>query len=146
MNSRLVLPAVTTSVGGMWVIIGLTKYEWYMDGNPGSGFFPTIAGALLVLMSIIAMLGERKEKPPAYHLYFAYPVIAAVGVVLLAMLIGFFPAMTIYVFGWLFWFEKYSLKLSLVSTVGTVGALYGIFAVWLRVPFPAGKLLEGWLG
>jgi putative tricarboxylic transport membrane protein len=65
-----------------------------------------------------------------------------VSVVVLALLIGFFPALTLYVFGWIKWYEKYSWRLTILITVITIGAMYGIFAMWLRVPFPEGAVVE----
>jgi len=142
-NNRVILPFITAFLGGVWVFIGLSQYGWYTDGKPGSGFFPTITGALLLLMSILAVISESKLETPKFWIFHFHPIIMAVGVVLLAMLIGFFPALTLYVFGWLKWYEKYNLKTSLLATVLTITGMYGVFAMWLRVPFPVGFFIEG---
>lgn len=142
-NNRVILPFLTALLGGVWIFVGLSQYGWYTDGKPASGFFPTITGTLLVLMSILAIISESKLETPKFWKFHLYPVITAVAVVLLALLIGFFPALTIYVFGWLKWYEKYNMKTSVLTTVLTIAGMYGIFAMWLRVPFPAGIILEG---
>jgi hypothetical protein len=50
------------------------------------------------------------------------------------------------VFAWLKYYEKYGWKTSLLTTAATIGLVYGIFAVWLRVLFPVGLLFERILG
>jgi hypothetical protein len=142
-NNRVILPFLTVLLGGVWVIIGLGQYDWYADGKPGSGFFPTITGALLLLMSILAIVSESKLETPKFRIFHFYPIITAVGIVLFAMLIGFFPALTLYVFGWLKWYEKYNLKTTILTTILTIAGMYGVFSMWLRVPFPMGFFLEG---
>ncbi|MDC7239691.1 MAG: tripartite tricarboxylate transporter TctB family protein, partial [Spirochaetales bacterium] len=59
-----------------------------------------------------------------------------------AMIIGFFPAMFLFLEGWLKIYEKYSWKKSLPISIITTAALYGIFAMWLMVPFPAGVIFN----
>jgi hypothetical protein len=117
-----------------------------LNGKPGSGFFPVISGALLLAMSILAIIGEGKKDPPEFFLFHLHPLIAAIGMILLALIIGFFPALVLYAFGWLRWYEKYSWKTSILTTAIATISMYGIFAVWLRVPFPVGILFEGILG
>lgn len=141
-NSRVILPSMTTAVGVLWIFVGLTYHGWYVNDKPGSGFFPTIVGVLLVVMSIMAIVSESKEEPPEFLKSHLHPLLAAVAVVLLALLIGFFLALTLYVFGWLKVYEKYSWKISVTTTTITIAVVYGIFAMWLRVLFPAGLILE----
>jgi len=69
-----------------------------------------------------------------------YPLLAVVGVIFASMLIGFFPAMFLYLFFWLKLYEKYSLLFSSLTSVFTTGIMYGIFVMWLRVLFPSGYL------
>jgi hypothetical protein len=140
-SSRTILPVLTAALGILWTIVGFTQYGWFEAGRPLPGFFPIIVGVLTAGVSILAVLRERKASPPQFLLTHLYPLLAAVGVVLLAMLIGFFPALTLYVFGWLKGYEKYSWKFSVLSTAVTIGGVYGIFALWLKVPFPMGSLV-----
>lgn len=141
-NSRVVLPAASACIGILWVVVGLTKYGWYVDEKPASGFFPILIGGLLALIGFLAVLSERKQSAPSFISAYIHPLLAAVSVVIFALAIGFFPALTLYVFGWLRWYEKYSLRFSLVVTAITIALMYGIFSMWLRVPFPAGQLIE----
>jgi hypothetical protein len=141
-STRVILPVLTAIVGVLWIYVGLRYHGWYVDEKPGSGFFPTIIGGLLAFVSVLAVNGEFREDPPEFLKSHLHPLLAAVAVVLLALLIGFFPALTLYVFGWLKFYEKYSWKTSVVTTTITIAVVYGIFAMWLRVPFPVGWILE----
>jgi len=142
MNTRVVFPAASACIGILWVVVGLSKYGWYVDEKPASGFFPILIGGLLAFIGILAALSERKQSPPEFVSSYLHPLLAAVSVVFFALVIGFFPALTLYVFGWLRWYEKYSARFSLIVTAITIALMYGIFSMWLRVPFPMGQLFE----
>ena len=141
-NSRVIFPAVSVCVGVLWVVVGLSSYGWYVDEKPASGFFPVLIGGLLTLIGILAMWSERTHAAPQFISSYIHPLLAAVSVVFFALIIGFFPAVSLYVFGWLRWYEKYSIRFSLTVTAITIASMYGIFSMWLRVPFPIGKLFE----
>lgn len=142
MNSRIVLPAITSVLGAVWVYTGLMFHGWWVEGRAQGGFFPSIVGGLLVLVSVLAIISERRADPPEFWVSHVHPLLATVGVVGMAMLIGFFPALIVYVFAWLRWYEKYSWAFTGMVTVITVGLMYGIFSMWLRVPFPEGFILQ----
>jgi hypothetical protein len=139
-NTRLILPSVTTLLGILWTIVGIAKYGWWSEKGPTSGFFPIIIGALLALLSIFAIFKEKNVAAPVYVLKSIYPLLAVIGVIFAAMLIGFFPAMFLYLFIWLKLYEKYKLLFSSLTSIFTTGTMYGIFVMWLRVPFPTGYL------
>ena len=141
-NTRIILPIVTTGIGALWVLVGLIDHGWWVNGKPASGFFPTIIGALLVVVSVLVVIGESKVDPPGFIVSHLHPLMAAVAVVLLALLIGFFPALTLYVFLWLKVYEKHTWVFSLLTTAITIGAMFGIFSLWLSVLFPRGALVE----
>ncbi|MBF9018371.1 MULTISPECIES: tripartite tricarboxylate transporter TctB family protein [unclassified Oceanispirochaeta] len=140
-NTRVIIPAITFVLGLVWVIYGLTNYGWWDEG-PGSGFFPSIIGILTSGVSIIAFLEGKKMAPPEYIKASYLPFIAAFVTVGSAMIIGFFPAMFLFLQGWLKLIEKYSWKKSLPISVITTAILYGVFAMWLMVPFPEGLIFN----
>lgn len=142
MNSRMILPSVTAVLGAVWVYTGLTFHGWWVDGRAQGGFFPSIVGGVLVFVSILAIINERRADPPEFWVSHVHPLLATIALVGMAMLIGFFPALLVYVLAWLHWYEKYSWLFSLTVTVVTVGLMYGVFAMWLRVPFPEGVILQ----
>jgi hypothetical protein len=141
-NTRVVIPAITFCLGILWVVYGLTKYRWWDSNGPASGFFPSIVGVLLACVSIIAILDGRKLKPPTYLKASYHPLAAAIATVVSTLLIGFFPALFVYLLGWLKLYEKYGWKLSLSVSVITTLCCYGIFVLWLKVPFPMGFIVN----
>ncbi len=143
-NSRAVFPLLTLLVGVLWFVLGIVQYGYWHDGRALSGFFPTLIGGGLAGISFLAFMAELKEGKPSFMMAYLHPVLAALGMVIMALLVGFFPALAIYLFTWLKWYEKYSVKVSAVTTVVTTAAVYGIFYMWLRVAFPHG-LLFGFL-
>jgi uncharacterized ion transporter superfamily protein YfcC len=140
-NTRAVIPGATFFLGLLWVFYGLSNYGWWDEG-PGSGFFPSIIGIMLAGISVIAFLEGVKLEPPEYFKASYYPFAAAALTVGAAMIIGFFPAMFLFLQGWMKLYEKFSWKKSLPISIITTGILYGVFAMWLMVPFPAGLIFD----
>ncbi len=142
LNSKVFLPAITACIGLVWVIVGIAYHGWWTDGRPGSGFFPSFVGGVLVLVSVITVWGELKGTSPAFFPSHFFPIAAVVAIVLLVLLVGFFPALTVYVFSWLKWYEKYTGRFAALITAITIASMYAVFSIWLRVPFPQGAILE----
>ncbi len=142
LNSRIILPVLTMSAGILWFVMGVFVYTWWSDKGPGNGFFPAIAGLILAGISILAIKSERKEEKPHYIFAHIYPLLAVAGILILAMLIGFFPSLAIYMFCWLKMYEKYSIRFSLLVCFITTASMFGVFYLWLRVPFPQGLILN----
>jgi len=140
-NSRTIIPAVTFLLGLLWVFWGLKNYGWWEEG-PGSGFFPAIIGILLSGISIIAFMEGRKMAPPAYIPASFHPFMAAIGTILAAMVIGFFPALFLFILGWMRLYEKFPWIKAILTSVITIATVFGVFVLWLRVPFPAGLILD----
>lgn len=141
-NTRLIIPAVSLVVGVAWAVIGVVQFGWWVEGRPISGFFPSLVGIALAAVALIALTGEARGEVPQFFRNHLYPLAAAIAVVLAAMLIGFFPAMTIYVLLWTRLYERYSWRFSILLTVFSIGGVYAIFRLWLRIPFPAGAIFR----
>ena len=139
-NTRLIVPIVSLVVGVAWAVVGGVEYSWWTDGRPASGFFPSLVGILLAAVALIGIASETRSEPPAFLVAHVYPAAAAIVVVSAAVLIGFFPALAIYVLLWMRLFERYSWRCSLLTTIFSIGGVFSIFRVWLRIPFPAGYL------
>lgn len=145
-NTRIIALVLAIALGALWIGIGIVDLGIWVDGRPTGGFFPFLAGVLLILVSVLAIQGELATDPPEFFGMHLYPVIAAVSVVLLALIIGFFPALALYAFLWLWKYEAYPLRFSFVVSAISIGAVYGIFRLWLRVPFPQGMIQNLVLG
>ena len=146
LNSRVLLPAVTSGLGLFWLIYGLTRYGWWGDSGPRSGFFPAIIGSILFVVSILALVGGLKSESPRYLGAGFHPFFAAVAVVSAALIIGLFPALTVFILMWIKFYEKYGWFKTLVTTGITIALFYGIFSLWLQVPFPEGVILDAFRG
>jgi len=140
-NTRTVIPGLTFILGLIWVFYGLKHYGWWDEG-PGSGFFPAIIGIILSGISIIAFLEGRKLTPPSYISASSHPFLAAIATILAALVIGFFPALFLFVLGWMKLYEKFLWKKALLTSVITIATVFCVFVLWLRVPFPAGLILD----
>ena len=139
-NTRSIVPIVCLVVGVAWAVVGGVEYSWWIDGRPASGFFPSLVGILLAAVALIGLASEPRGEPPKFLVSHVYPAAAAIVAVSAAMLIGFFPALAVYVLLWMRLFERYSWRFSLLTTVFSIGGVFSIFRVWLRIPFPAGYL------
>ena len=56
------------------------------------------------------------------------------------------PAIILYVILWLRVVEKTPWKQTLIVLATIMAIVYGVFVVWLGVPFPQGFILEALLG
>ena len=70
------------------------------------------------------------------------PVGAMILILLCNLLVCMLPSCMVVSFLWLKLFEKYSWKTSIIATVLLFVFIYGIFKLWLNVPFPTGLLGE----
>jgi len=191
-NTRTIIPGLTFILGLVWVFYGLKNYGWWDEG-PGSGFFPAIIGILMSGISIIAFMEGRKLPSPTYikasfHPFLAaigtilaaliigffpaiigilmsgisiiafmegrklpsptyikasfHPFMAAIGTILAALVIGFFPALFLFVLGWMKLYEKFIWRKAVITSVITIATVFAVFVLWLRVPFPAGLIVD----
>ena len=141
-STRVILPAITLVLGLLWLIYGLVEYGWWGDNGPQSGFFPAIVGTLLSVISGFAIAGNWNKENPSYIWASFHPLLAAIAVVLAALIIGFFLALALFIFLWIKVYEKYSWSKAVITTVVTIAIFYGIFSLWLRVPFPEGVIFD----
>jgi drug/metabolite transporter (DMT)-like permease len=142
-GSKQILPIAAFVLGAVYVGMGLLKYGFWDDINgPKSGFFPIIAGCIMMLGAILTFIQSFGEKQPNYN----REDFAIVGAVLLALgasyVVGLVPAALAMVFFWLKLYEKESLKNSLIVTAVIAAIAIGVFVYWLQVPFPQGAVME----
>lgn len=138
---RKIFPVFAVVMGLFWVVMAFDYRLWVRRG-PGGGFFPLIGGALAVIFSLLYLYGEFKKPTAAeINVKFLYPILAVLGVLIGSYVIGLIPCMLLYIFLWLWRYEKYPLSTCIYVSAGTIVALYLVFVTWLSVPLPV-----GWLG
>lgn len=139
MDAIIVLLEIIFSV--VWIYFGFI-YGFWKKGRPGGGFIGVLFGAVILVIALIMgikMLIKRDfGKKIKLHLSAFFPIIIGAVAVASSYLVGFIPAILLFMVGWLRFISKYRwVKTLLISVLFTIG-IYLIFVVWLRVPFPTG--------
>lgn len=138
-KGKFLIPIGMLIMAIVFVYLGLFKYGFWDNVNgPEAGFFPTIIGVILLIMSIVAIFQSVKEEEPTIDKLEVMVVLGCLGLILVSYAIGLVPSCILYVIVWLKLFEKSSWKSTLMVT-GVVGSLIiGVFVLWLQVPFSWG--------
>lgn len=137
---------VAASVGGLLLIWqGRGFGYWVHLSGPGPGFFPVVLGLLLQPVAALLVVGGRTagEKPD-----WSRSGLRAVGAGALAFAVtiwlvswlGMLVTVGLYTLVWLRLVGRYPWPRVVALAAGTVLAVYLIFVLWLRVPFPTGIL------
>ncbi|MDR0623858.1 MAG: tripartite tricarboxylate transporter TctB family protein [Treponema sp.] len=135
------IPVVAFMLGIIYVAAGMKKYGFWDEINgPRPGFFPVIAGSVMIFGSLIAFFQSFKEKKPGYRLEDMAIVLATAIAVALSYIIGLVPSMLLMVFLWLKFYEKVNLRNSLIVTAVISAIVLGVFVFWLDVSFPWGLI------
>jgi len=147
-------------MGGYWVQQGVVVYKFWPKGLPGSGFMPAIFGAFLMILSgflaIVAVkkrVGEtdkgtvdkkqQKESKVNDTKYPTWirplvPAVYSMLSIVLMVTVGVLPTIFLTAFIWLLVVSKIKLGKSLFVSVIVTLCVYGVFVLWLRIPFPRG--------
>ncbi len=143
-NWRCVLFAATALLGIVWAVMGFGIYGFLTEEGPGSGFFPAIVGCVLVFFSVIQFIKSIGKNDVKFDKGALYIAASVAGILVLNYLVGLLLALLIYYVVWLRFMEKYPWKKVALITLFYGAIMYGVFAAWLKVPFPTGILLS-WL-
>lgn len=142
LNTRYIIPILTTILGCVWVFLGVTEYGVWSAKGPSGGFFPVFVGGLLMLASFFALIQAKNTKETKYKLISLLPLGACIAIVLISQVFGMLTCILVYLITWLRWFEKYKWKSTLIISGVTMLLIYGVFVKWLQVPFTQGLLLK----
>ena len=138
-----IMPIIFAAVAALFVWMGLKKYGfWHPAKGPLPGFYPTIIGAGLFVMSVLGFIFSFKDKKPIFPRENWWAVIGGLSIIVGTFIIGLIPSVGIYVIVWLRWFEGCSWKVTLITFAVIMAIVIGCFVLWLQVPFPRGVLLE----
>jgi hypothetical protein len=135
----LIIPLCSGAIAAFWLIYGLSNYGfWDTEEGPVVAFVPSLIAAVLLLVSVAGFIRAFKEKSDAYRLESWSIVLAAFGTFGLIFLAGMIPALLIFVFVWVRFYEKESWKNTIIILILSFAIAYGVFVMWLAVPFPIG--------
>lgn len=135
----------------VWMIHESLKYDYLTTYTPGPGFHPFWLGICLGLLSLALLFNtflreKRKEDesgrlPGKKSLFRVGLILLFTGGLALCMtILGFVPAVALFVFVILFVLERYTLFKSILYGILMSGAVLLIFRVWLDVDIPKGLL------
>lgn len=147
---RKIFPTAAVLTGIYWIVCAFDYGLWVRRG-PGGGFFPFIGGVLTVVFSGLFLLREiRNPQPASIDPKFLHPILAVLGVLLSTYVIGMLPAMLLFIFLWLWRYEKYSLAFAACVSIATMLVIYCVFVYWLSVQMPLGIVgdftMDWWYG
>lgn len=128
-----------TVVSAVWVYMGVFQYGFWAEGVPGGGFVPSLFGGITLILCLTLLL-KGKGNAVAINKAVLFPIIMVVAVVIATYLTGMMTALIIMVFSWLKFYEKYTSKRAGIISIVIAGFIFGIFGLWLQVPFPTGML------
>lgn len=150
-----VATASLAAIAGGVVVLGAREHgTGWGDAGPQPGYFPFYIGLAIVIAScgvlLEALLGRRTaraDKPFLNHeqgcrvLAFLGPI---VGFVLLAVALGLYVALVIYLTATMVFQGRYRFIHAVTVGVGAAIACYLVFELWFKVPLLKGPL-EAWL-
>lgn len=146
-NTKTLLPIATGLLSILFIYFGLVEYGiWDDKKGPLGGFFPVIIAAVLLLISILAIIQSFKETKAVYEKESWLPVVGVMLIILATYIIGMIPSVLIYLVAWLRIVGKSSWKETLLVTLIIGAIVYGVFVAWLNIPFPQGIIFEWLLG
>lgn len=140
---KVLIPVVTAAIGVVFLILGFGTYGfWHETAGPLPGFFPSIIGITLVVISVLAGFQSLKDERQPIPLRNWYPAIATLLIILLTLVIGMLPSLALFLILWIRYYEKYPWKTTIVTTTIIMAIVVGVFMMWLNVPFPKGFILD----
>jgi len=130
----------------IWLQQGIMNYGFWEGGKPQGGFVPIIFALVILIFALVITFRIFRHKlkinPFRFNRAAAIPVFSAVGGVILIQLFGIAPAVFLFNVIWMRWLSKYSWTRSLLVSLIFTAFVYGVFRLWLRVPFPTGVIME----
>jgi hypothetical protein len=143
MKVKTVIPLALTLLGGIWVYYGLAHHGfWDPVKGPLPGFVPSLLAVLLCGVGVLGIVRSLREEGVRFAPENWAILLAALAAFALVFLIGMLPALLAFVFVWLKIYEKESWKNTLVVCAISFAIAYGVFVLWLAVPFPNGILID----
>ena len=141
------IPLFSLILGIFWVFYGLSNHGfWHPARGPAAGFVPSLIAGALALVSIPALLQSFREKNGPDRMENWTIVLASCVVFSLVFLFGMMISLMAFVFVWLKIYEEVDWKNTIVLLIISLGIMYGVFVLWLRVPLPNGLLLDAIMG
>lgn len=137
-------------IGGYWCTTALTTLPLWKNGSIAGGLLPAFASGVMCILLLIRIItsiknGELKKENfekslKEFDVKAFVPVLIGILVVVGIKTLGMLITLAIVLFVWLKFISKATWLQSILITVITMAVVYGIFKMWLVVPFPKGML------
>ncbi|UJF18481.1 hypothetical protein L0B53_15860 [Vibrio sp. SS-MA-C1-2] len=89
LNTKKTIPIILMLIGSVWAYYGIFEVTFWRGNSPGSGFFPSIIGFLLIGLSTLSFKNDFKVKNPDYSFESFYPIIGSIFSLLLSFFLDF---------------------------------------------------------
>lgn len=145
-KANMIISAVMLVIGIGILFLSLQFKIEFGVGDPGAGFWPTLLGSLLILLSLGLFFSSLKNKvklegikftvstPANKRVYIMMTVI--VGFCLVLYFFGFYIAAILFIPAVMHLLEVKSIKRILLTTVVTAAAVYVLFGLLLHIALP----------
>ena len=143
MKIKTLIPLISTATGIFWIYYGLSRHGfWHPVKGPQAGFVPTLIAVTLVGISIPGVIQSLKQKDEPDRMENWTIVLASAAIFFSVLLFGMTISLLAFVFVWLKIYEKASWKDTIIVLVISFAIIFGIFVLWLGVPFPRGIIID----
>ncbi len=135
------IPLAAIAVGVVFAYMGLKYYGfWHPKRGPMPGLYPTIVGIGLAAIGVAGVAKSLWEKAPDFNLRDWYVALSVALIIASSYLVGMLPALGVYVLVWLRLVQKAPWKTVAVVLAAVFAIVYGVFILWLQVPFETGVI------
>ena len=139
-SAKFLFPLALIILGIVWIYVSLTDLGFYGTTEPKAGFFPCIMASVMIIISLIDLFYTLHSEKTDFSWFQFMPIIGLFIAIACSYLIGTIPALALFLLLWLRVLEKYSWKITLITTAVTVLFIWGVFDYWVRVNFQTGLL------
>lgn len=141
---NFLFPLATAILSIVWIYKGVFEYGLWdaKSSSPKDGLFPSVVAAVLLVVSILLIIGSRKEEAVTFDRRALLLIACLALIYFLTPYLGFLPTLFIFYVLWLKLYAKLNWKTTILSTVVMFAIVYGAFSLWLKVRFPVGSLFQ----
>jgi len=133
-------------ISALFFIYSFTLPFYSETGVFGSGFYPRWISGILLLVTgyyliklMVNKVNEVKEEKDKKVIMNQTILVISLFISFgLIYVIGLLPSAVVFMVFTLVWIQKISWVKSIILTLVTISALFGVFDYWLNIPFPRG--------
>ena len=139
-----VVEVICIIAGLAYMLTGIFRYGVWKGITINAGFMPLFCGSIITLLGVLMLISKVKKgvRAEKFDMRALYPVGAMILILICNYFTGLIGACFVVALIWLRFVEKFSWKSSVIAAVILLIATYGIFRMWLNVPFPKGIIGE----